>query len=202
MIDLHKIETLLPAPVYDQLFDTCTRFNINTPLRLAHFLAQCDHESAHFSRIEENLNYSAKGLMATFRKYFDDISAESYAHNRIMIASRVYADRMGNGDEDSQDGWMYRGRGYLQLTGKDNYRAFDAAIPDNILEYPDFVATKYPLMSAGWYWGFHRLNEEADMGSDQQIVANITRKINGGYNGLQDRQNLFDRYWVALDESA
>ena len=197
MID--KVDGLLPSIVYDELADTCSKFNINTPIRLAHFLSQCHHESAAFWRTEENLNYSARGLLATFPKYFNELSAETYAHNPIMIGSRVYANRMGNGDEKSQDGWLFRGRGFMQLTGRNSYAALNVLTDgDNIVYNPELVATKYRLLSAGWYWDSRNLNKIADRGSDQQVVADVTKVINGSYNGIESRQRLFDRYWNAL----
>jgi putative chitinase len=125
MIDYSKLTKHLPEHVYVQILDVVIKYKINTPLRLAHFLAQCHHESAGFNVVEENLNYSAEGLLRTFKKYFTPEQANEYAHNKVKIASRVYANRMGNGDEASQEGWLYRGRGYIQLTGKDNYAAFN-----------------------------------------------------------------------------
>lgn len=199
MVNLERVKGLLPMTVYSELLDTCTRFGLTSPLRVAHFLAQCHHESGGFTRVEENLNYSAHGLLKTFPKYFDEVSAQGYAHNRVMIGSHVYANRMGNSDEAAQEGYKYRGRGYMQLTGKDNYQGFDNAVSDNILDNPSLVAVRYPLLSAGWFWGLNKLNDIADGGADQQIVANVTRKINGGYNGLEDRQKLFDRYWSAFN---
>lgn len=195
---LEKVKGLLPANVYNELADTCAKFNISTPIRLAHFLSQCHHESAGFTQVEENLNYSARGLLATFPKYFNEMSAEIYAHNRIMIGSLVYADRMGNGDEHSQEGWLFRGRGFMQITGRNSYRGFNDTVEEDVLANPALVATKYPLLSAGWYWNSRNLNKIADRGSDQQVVADITKVINGGYNGLEHRQQLFDRYWSAL----
>ena len=199
MINIKNVESLIPSTVYDELLDTCPRFGLTTPLRLAHFLSQCHHESAGFTRVEENLNYSAHGLLSTFPKYFDEVSAEGYAHNPGMIGSHVYANRMGNGAEESQEGYTYRGRGFIQITGKDNYSGFGNAVPDDILDSPELVATKYPLFSAGWFWGLNKLNDLADGGADQQNVANVTKRINGGYKGLEERLRLFDRYYVALN---
>ncbi len=191
MINIQPLRGAIPDKVYDEIFDTATRFQLSSPDRMAHFLAQVAHESNNFAAKEENLNYSSEGLLRTFKKYFTAHEADQYARKPEQIASRVYANRMGNGDESSGDGWKYRGRGYIQLTGKDNYTAFDMAVPENIVENPIFVATKYPLFSAGWFWNSKRLNGLADGGADQQVVADITRKINGGYNGLEDRVNKF-----------
>ena len=198
-IDINVLKGKIPDVVFEQIFDACTSFKIQTPLRLAHFLAQCSHESAGFTRVEENLNYSAKGLLQVFPKYFTEESAIKYEHNGIMIASRVYADRMGNRDETSQDGWKFRCRGYIQLTGKDNYQRFGSKVCENLLNDPDLVATKYPLLSAAWFWDQRRLNDLADKGSDQNIVASVTKVINGGYNGLEDRQKQFEKFYGVLN---
>lgn len=195
MINLSALKSKIPDVVYDELFDTATRFNLNSPLRIAHFLAQCSHESMGFSRKEENLNYSAERLIQVFPKYFNLNQAGLYARNPVIIASRVYANRMGNREEDSGDGYRYRGRGYIQLTGHDNYKAFDLAVSDDVIGNPDLVATKYPLFSAGWFWNSRKLNDLADLGADQQVVADITKKINGGYHGLEDRVNQFNKFY-------
>lgn len=195
MINLSALKDKIPDIVYDELFDTATRFQLNSPLRIAHFLAQCHHESMGFSRKEENLNYSADGLLKTFKKYFTPDLANQCARQPEKIANIVYANRMGNGAGLSGDGWKYRGRGYIQLTGKDNYAAFDLAVTENILENPNYVATKYPLFSAGWFWNTNRLNDLADRGADQQVIADITKKINGGYHGLEDRVNQFNKFY-------
>jgi putative chitinase len=146
--------------------------------------------------VEENLNYSAKGLLKTFPKYFNEKSAEEYEHNKVRIASRVYANRMGNGNEESQDGWKYRGRGYIQLTGKDNYTAFNDRLPEDIVSNPDLVATKYPMLSAAWFWDKNRINDLCDNGN----VADVTKKVNGGLNGLDDRWDLFTHYTDVLHD--
>ncbi len=198
-VDINVLKCDIPDVVFEQLFDACTSFKIQTPLRLAHFLAQCSHESAAFTRVEENLNYSAERLLKVFPKYFTRESAEKYAHNNVMIASRVYADRMGNRDETSQDGWKFRGRGYIQLTGKDNYQRFGSKVSENLLTDPDLVATKYPLLSAAWFWDSKNLNELADMGSTENEVATITRKVNGGFNGLEERTKLFNKFYELLN---
>lgn len=195
MINIQPLRGAIPDKVHDELFDTCTRFQICNPFRLAHFLAQVAHESNNFAAKEENLNYSADGLLRVFKKYFTQQEAIEYARQPESIADRVYANRMGNGDESSGDGWKYRGRGYIQLTGKDNYSAFDASVPENIVDNPVYVATKYPLFSAGWFWNLKRLNDIADGGEGKLIVERITRKINGGINGLEDRESKFYYYY-------
>ena len=190
MIDYSKLRHHLPENVYCQILDVVIKYKINTPLRLAHFLAQCHHESNGFKVVEENLNYSEQGLLKTFRKYFTPEQANEYAHNKVKIASRVYANRMGNGDEESQDGWLYRGRGYIQLTGKDNYAALDKQIPGDIIKNPDLVATQYPMFSAAWFWDKNKINDLCDDGD----IEDVTRKVNGGLNGLQERRELFEHY--------
>ena len=198
MIDCTKIKSILPAIVYNELQGVCTKYKITSPLRLAHFLAQCDHESGHFKHVSENLSYSLEALLRVFPKYFNIGNVERYIHQPIDIAARVYANRMGNGDEASLEGWLYRGRGYIQLTGKDNYSAFDATVTDNLILNPEIVGTKYPLESAAWFWNSRKLNEVADRGADQNVIADVTKAINGGYHGLENRQKCFDKYFTAL----
>jgi len=191
MIDYSKLTKHLPEHVYVQILDVVIKYKINTPLRLAHFLAQCHHESNGFRVVEENLNYRAAGLLRVFPKYFDLQTAEEYAHNKVAIASRVYANRMGNGNEASQDGWLYRGRGYIQLTGKDNYAAFNDQLPEDIIKNPDLVATQYPMLSAAWFWDHNKINAVID---NDASVYDVTRKVNGGLNGIEDRMQLFEHY--------
>ena len=190
MIDYSKLTKHLPENVYVQILDVVIKYKINTPRRLAHFLAQCHHESAGFNVVEENLNYSAEGLRRTFKKYFTQEQANEYAHNKVKIASRVYANRMGNGDEESQEGWLYRGRGYIQLTGKDNYAALNDQLPGDILKNPDLVATRYPMLSAAWFWDHNNINDLCD----NETIEDVTRKVNGGLNGIVDRSRLFYDY--------
>ena len=190
MIDYSKLTKHLPEHVYVQILDVVIKYKINTPLRLANFLAQCHHESAGFNVVEENLNYSAEGLLRTFKKYFAQEQAQEYAHNKVRIASRVYANRMGNGDESSQEGWLYRGRGYIQLTGKDNYAALNDQLPDDIIKNPDLVATQYPMLSAAWFWDHNNINDLCD----SETIEDVTRKVNGGLNGIVDRSRLFYDY--------
>lgn len=199
MIDYSKLRNELPTPVFDELADVIIKYKINTPLRLAHFLSQCSHESAGFTRTEENLSYSLDALLRVFPKYFDVSNAEAYVRKPMEIASRVYANRMGNGNEDNMEGWFYRGRGYIQLTGKNNYAAFDKEVPGNLIIEPELVATKYPLLSAAWFWNENKLNDVADYDSDQNAVAKVTKVVNGGYHGLEDRQRRFTQFYGALN---
>jgi len=144
-LNLEKLKGHVPDSVIAQIPDTAAKFNITTPLRLAHFLAQCAHESGNFKSISENLNYSADGLKKIFPKYFPGTLSESYARNPEKIASRVYGGRMGNGDETTKEGFKFRGRGFIQLTGKQNYTNFTKFIGEDCVANPDLVASKYPF---------------------------------------------------------
>jgi putative chitinase len=179
--------------------DTAAKFQINTPLRLAHFLAQCGHESGGFRATQENLNYSAKGLNGIFRKYFPtEASAAAYARNPQKIANKVYGNRMGNGNEASGEGFKFRGRGYIQLTGKENYTAFGKAIGEDILANPDKVASTYALLSAAWFFSKNGLHRMADEGATDAVVTKITKRVNGGTIGLADRIKHFKEYYHLL----
>ena len=152
-LKLEKLKGHVPDAVIAMIPDTAQKFQINTPLRLAHFLAQCGHESGGFKATQENLNYSAKGLRGIFGKYFPtDALAEQYQRKPEAIASRVYGGRMGNGVESTKEGYKFRGRGYIQLTGKDNYTAFGKAINEDVISNPDLVSSKYALLSAAWFF--------------------------------------------------
>ena len=196
---LDKLKGHIPDAVLAQIPDTAAKFNITNPMRLAHFLAQCGHESGGWKATSENLNYSSKGLMGIFKKYFPTLAlAEQYARKPIAIASRVYGGRMGNGPEPTQEGYKFRGRGYIQLTGKDNYSAFDKFVPEDILANPDLVATKYPLMSAAWFFNKNGLWAICDKGADQGTVTAVTKRVNGGTIGLPDRIKHFVEYYNLL----
>jgi putative chitinase len=199
MIDISKLKGHVPDSVINQIPGIQEKFGVNTPLRLAHFLAQCGHESGGFRITQENLNYSAKGLQGIFKKYFpSEALALDYAKKPQKIANRVYGGRMGNGNEASGDGYKFRGRGYIQLTGRDNYKAFDAAVEDNILENPDLVASKHALASAAWFWNKNKLNQLADKGAVTEVVTMITKRVNGGTIGLPDRIKHFNEYYSLL----
>ena len=178
-----------PQGWVDSMNNVFPNYELDSPKRIAAFLAQCGHESGGWTVFEENLNYSAKGLMGIFKKYFpDEATATAYQRQPEKIANKVYANRMGNGPESSGDGWKYRGRGPIQLTGKDNYRAFAKEMFDdweNLFNNPDWVNADrdFALMSAIWFWNKNKLNREADAGD----IKTMTRKINGGYIGLEDR---------------
>jgi putative chitinase len=196
-----KLEALrghIPDAVIAQIPDTAVKFNITNTLRLAHFLAQCGHESANFKAVSENLNYSADGLKKIFGKYFPGNLNESYARQPEKIAARVYGGRMGNGDEVSKDGFKFRGRGYIQLTGKSNYAAFDKFVDDDILANPDLVATKYPLMSAAFFFNNNKLWSICDQGATENVVKKVTLRVNGGQIGISDRIKHFNEFYSLL----
>lgn len=197
---LEKLKGHIPDAVIAQIPDTAAKFNITNPLRLAHFLAQCGHESAGFKAVSENLNYSADGLNKIFPKYFKNAGrdAAGYARNPEKIANVVYASRMGNGDTASGEGWKFRGRGYIQLTGKQNYEKFDKMVTESILDTPDLVATKYPLMSAAWFFDKNGLWSICDKGADDATVTAVTKRVNGGTIGLADRIKHFKEYYELL----
>jgi putative chitinase len=198
-MNLAKLKGHVPDSVIAQIPFIQSNYKVNTLLRLSHFLAQCGHESANFRAVKENLNYSADGLNKTFKKYFPTLeSAKDYARQPERIASKVYANRMGNGNEASKDGFKYLGRGFIQLTGKANYIEFDKSVPEDIMANPELVATKYPLASAAWFWNKNGLNEIADKGATDAVVKSITKRVNGGTIGLTDRIQHFNEFYSLL----
>ena len=170
----------------DALNKILPEYDINTPQRVAAFIAQAAHESGNFTALHENLNYRAETLMKVFPKYFPtDALAQQYAHNPEMIANRVYANRMGNGDEASGDGFRYCGRGLIQLTGKSNYQAFADSVQMPLEDVPAYLQTfEGAVQSACWFWETNNLNQYADSGD----ILTMTKRINGGTIGLADRQ--------------
>jgi putative chitinase len=167
-----------------------------TPVRAAHFFAQTSHETGGFKAFSENLNYSAQGLQGIFGKYFPGTLEESYARNPEKIANRVYASRMGNGDEKSGDGFKFRGRGALQLTGKDNYAAFAKYLnKPEIMTNPDLVATTYSFESAMFFFDKNKLWEICDKGINDAAILALTKRINGGTHGLEDRNQKTKKYY-------
>ncbi|MEQ9262773.1 MAG: peptidoglycan-binding protein [Owenweeksia sp.] len=198
-LTLTLLKTIMPQGRESRLAMFCPALNrqlpdyqITSPLRQAHFLAQIAHESAQLNTTIENLNYSAKALRSVFGKYFpSDEMANAYARQPEKIGSRIYADRMGNGNETSTEGWKFRGRGLIQLTGKDNYRRFGQATGSDYIQNPEPVDTDADIavQAACWYWNIHKLNHYADADD----IRSITRKINGGYNGMDDREALLKR---------
>jgi len=198
-MNVDKLKGHIPDSVIAQIPLVSEKYGVNTALRLAHFLAQCGHESGGFKLSQENLNYSAAGLMGIFKKYFPSQAlADEYARKPEKIANKVYGGRMGNGDEASGDGYKFRGRGYIQLTGKENYTSFDTTVDDDIVTNPDLVATKYQLASAAWFWNKNKLNEIADGGATDEVVTKITKRVNGGTIGLPDRIKHFKEYHTLL----
>lgn len=188
----------------DKWFELCQEFfpkyNITTKERIAGFLAQVAHESGNFSRIDENLNYSTEGLRKTFPKYFTSaIIAKRYARQPEKIASRVYANRLGNGPESSKEGWIYRGRGLIQLTGKYNYQLFADYIEKSLEETISYLSTtKGAFESACWFWDIKNLNQYAD----KKDIEGMTRVINGGTNGLDDRRKKYRYALSVLNENS
>jgi len=180
------------AELYEALAQVLPKYDINTPERVAAFMAQCGHESVDFSVLRENLNYSAKGLHGTWPKRFPTLeSAQPYERNPEKIANKVYSDRMGNGPEASGDGWKYRGRGAIQLTGKDNYSRFAKDIGKSLDEAIVYVETLAgAIESACWFWKNNKLNEQADA----RDMKAATKKINGGDLGLAERTDHFKHY--------
>lgn len=174
---------------------------IESNVHLAHFLAQCDHESGGFRVDSENLNYSADGLMRVFRKYFEDKEhALQYERNPEKIGSRVYANRMGNGPEITKEGYLYRGRGAIQLTGRNNYRAFAEYIGDPMIEFdPAQVAKKYFFESAIFFFEKNKLFDICN-NVGETTIKKLTRRINGGYNGLSHRIELTKKYYKLLNK--
>ena len=198
-LKLSNLKGHIPEAVIAMIPDTASKFAINTPLRLAHFLAQCGHESGGFRATQENLNYSAKGLMGIFKKYFPTSAlAAQYERKPEKIAARVYGGRMGNGAEATKEGYKFRGRGYIQLTGKENYTAFGKSIGEDILSNPDVVSSKYALLSAAWFFSKNGLHKMADSGASDAVVTQITKRVNGGTIGLPDRIKHFKEYYKLL----
>ena len=190
MITLNQLQEILPNNKnvnewHEALANILPDYEIDSTERMAAFLAQCAHESAEFTAIKENLNYKAASLRRVFGKYFPtDALAEQYAHNQEMIANRVYANRMGNGDEASGDGFRYCGRGLIQLTGKNNYQAFADSLEMELEEVPEYLATfEGAVQSAAWFWEANNLNKYADA----EDILGLTKRINGGTIGLDDR---------------
>lgn len=205
MIPIEKLKLVLPENIVLAMQGTLEMFSINTQLRASHFISQCAVESLNFTKTEENLNYSAVGLMNTWPKRFPDMdTAKAYAKQRQKIANHVYCNRMGNGDEASGDGWLFRGRGFIMTTGRDNYKRFFEAINEpELISNPDILSTsvKYACLSAGVFWNDNKLNTIADKGSDDAVVQEITKKINGGLNGISERIKNFKNVFKILSNT-
>jgi putative chitinase len=191
-----QLEKFIPA-----LNDVCPYYEItDTPQRLAAFLAQVAHESGGFNFVQENLNYGAKGLMATFRKYFPTEGlAKEYERKPEKIANKVYANRMNNGPEESGDGWRFRGRGLIQLTGRYNYTRFADALSISVDEVVEFLETSDgAVSSAGWFWWENKLNDICDSGD----FVKLTKRINGGTICLEDRKHHYEMALKILEGSS
>ena len=196
--DLNKLDGVIPDVVIFQLPYIMEKYSINTPLRLAHFLAQCQHESGNFSVVYENLNYSADSLKKVFPKYFSNGLETQFARQPEKIANRVYENRMGNGPATSGEGYKFRGRGYIQLTGKDNYKLFSQSIGVDCVANPDLVATKYPLASAAWFFSRNGLNAIADKGATDDVASQVSKRVNGGTIGMEDRIKHFKQIYAKI----
>lgn len=198
-LNLGGLSGHVPASVIAQIPETAAKFNITSNLRLAHFLAQCALESVEFTATVENLNYRAARLMEVFPKYFRGVDVGPYANNPSKIANRVYANRMGNGDEASGDGFKFRGRGYIQLTGKANYTSFTTFIGEDCVANPDLVATKYPLASAAFFFNSNNIWAICDKGTSNAVVTAVSTAVNGtNPHAVPERAKFFQEFMGAL----
>ena len=203
MITLEQLNKIIPTnrepqAWLDVLVDILPKYDINTPKRLAGFLAQTAHESGDFRLLEENLNYSAAQLQKTWPKRFDATTAAQFARRPEAIANRVYSNRMGNGTPESGDGWRFRGRGIKQLTGRDNYTAFGKSVNMTAEKAAEYLPTKKGAVeSAAWFWKTNNLNRFADTGD----IVGMTKVINGGTIGLEDRKKRYDAALALLENS-
>ena len=195
---LNNLKGIIPNKVLLELPLVLNTYEINEALPIAHFLAQCSEESANFTRVYENLNYGRIQLKKIFGKYFTEKEIKAYAGVPQLIANRVYANRMGNGSEASGDGWKYRGRGNIQLTGEYMYDLFSEFIHEDCVSNPDLVATKYPLVSAAFFFKLNNIWEIANNGSSAVVIKSVTRKINPGLLGLENRILHFKKYYPLL----
>lgn len=209
-MNVDKLKTILPIKVYDELLIVINKYNIDNSLKLAHFLAQAAHESGGFKYLYENLNYSAQGLANTWsNRYAINPKASKKVPNELAlklqrnpekIANNCYANRNGNGNEASGDGWKFRGRGFIQLTGKDNYKAFTDFIGEDCISNPDLVATKYALSSAAYYFNKRNIWSKCVISDDNnKVVKSITLLVNGGLNGLNERILYFNKFYKVLN---
>src|SRR5574343_143399 len=183
-----QILQIVPPKIRPYAEETFDKYAINTVFRAVPFLAQVMHESGDFERKQENLNYSAQRLLQVFKKYFDEETALRYDHKKEMIGSRVYANRYGNRDEASGDGYRFRGRGFIHITFFENYEKLGKHLGVDLITNPDLLLEdRYAMLSAGWFWSVKKLNDIADKGLTETEVKEITKKVNGGLNGLADR---------------
>ncbi len=171
--------------------------HFDTPVELAHFLAQCHHESGGFKKVVENMNYSSAKLLQVFPKYFNEENVQLFASNPQRIANKVYGGRMGN--VNPNDGWDFRGRGYIQLTGRSNYELFEKDTGLKVVENPGLVATLYPMESAVWFWERNKIGDLC-VDSTDKTIRMVTRRINGGTNGLSHRKELTNKYLRIIEK--
>ena len=208
-LNINKLKGIVPDSVISQLPGVINKFNINSSLRLAHFLSQCAHESGNFSVVFENLNYSESGLINIFKNDLDinkdrilsDLEkrkAKELQRNPQRIANFVYANQNGNGGESTGDGWKFRGRGYIQLTGRENYKRFTQFIGVDALNSPDIVANTFPLASAAFFFSSNSLWSICDKGSSDAVVLALTKRVNGGTNGYDMRLKEFKKFYNIL----
>ena len=205
-MNIDNLKAALPDNVFKYLPYIIAKYGVLTNrYRLAHFLAQCAHESMDFTRTTENLNYSAEGLLKTFPSRYDALTAKEHARKPIMIANHVYANRMGNGNWQTGDGYKYRGRGFIQLTFRNNYALFtdwlteqkgllEPNVHTNLIEYPALVADVYPLTSALWLFIHNNIFALCDNGIGENTNARVTKAVNGGLNGVEERYDLLLKY--------
>jgi putative chitinase len=199
VLNLMGLKGILPNAVIAQIPETALKFGITSNLRLAHFLAQCALESMEFKATVENLNYRAARLQQIFPKYFRGINTAPYANNPAKIANRVYANRMGNGNEASGDGFKFRGRGYIQLTGRNNYKSFTGFIGEDCIANPDLVATKYPLASAAFFFDSNNIWSICDRGASDAVVLAVSTRVNGrNPHAVPERTRYFKKFFKAL----
>jgi len=199
-MDITKLKGHLPDSIYDQLPLIISKYNVNTVLRMSHFLAQCAHESVDFTDFEENLNYSYKRLVEIFPKYFPGTTGKSYARKPEKIANKVYGNRYGNGTEASGDGYRYRGRGCLQLTFKGNYSSLSKDFGVDFVKTPELVATEYSLVSAAWFFNKNKIWPKCDAGPTGDAVEAVTKVVNGGLNNIEARKIEFKKFWNILSD--
>ncbi len=197
-MNLTKLKNLIPDSVLTELPNAIQMAKLDTPLRLAHFLGQTAHESAYFTKVVENLNYTTpERLCAIFPSRFKTVrDAQLYVRNPERLGNLIYANRMGNGSVLSGDGYKYRGRGYIMLTGAVQYLLFGQKVGVKLLQEPDLVATKYPLTSAAWFWNRNDINKVADLND----IVKVTLRVNGGKIGLEDRIKSFTKFYDILSE--
>lgn len=195
MVDLAKLEHIIPVGVIKELSLIAQADSV---LKVSHFVSQCSHESVGFKKTAENLNYGSDALVRLFPRHFTAEQALKYHRNPVMIANRLYANRMGNGDEASGDGNKYKGHGYIQLTGKDNHTLFSKSVGVDCVANPELISKRYPLTSAAWFFDVNGIWKLCEKGSSDQCIEKVTRVINGGTIGIDDRIKQFHSIFNAL----